>query len=234
MGILQQIREKLGAGSEMSESAAGTKALGERIQEANDIDEKIRALEQRLPLDEIQSHDLGEASSRELADLKDQRDRIAATCALLRREIADAVERERIAEKISKFGAAAEKARVCAPLAADLIAAIKPAVAAARALLDANAEFIKAIPTADAYMYGLTFERERNGIAAASHVHQLIVRALETPQRLEDEIGRSIETCTRNLAELRRQGAPETPRENEAASSSAASKEKSKRGAKAA
>src|ERR1039458_8200512 len=137
MGILQSIRERLGVAPELPDSEALTQALGDKLQEINGLDAEIPARGRRLPLDVIQDADGGDAASRELADLKSKRERLAATCDLLRRELATAREREADAQKIFEFEAAAEKARACAPLVKDLVKAIVPAAEAARALLDA-------------------------------------------------------------------------------------------------
>jgi hypothetical protein len=53
MGLMQFIREKLGADSEMLDSAVLTKALDETLQEIKELDSKIVAREQRLGFDSI-------------------------------------------------------------------------------------------------------------------------------------------------------------------------------------
>ena len=239
MGIAQQIRAMLGIGSELPDSAVFTQALGDKLQEVNRLDADIPAREQRLPLDVIQDADGGDAASRELADLKSKRERLAATCDLLRRELATAREREADAQKIFEFEAAAEKARACAPLVKDLVKAIVPAAEAARALLDAHAKYVGAIPDStiyerhgrwvsllrpSAYLCGYS---STGGARDGDLVRELIVSALENPHTIEDRIARSVEICMENVAEIR--AGAQNPQEDEAASP-AASNEEPKRG----
>jgi hypothetical protein len=198
MGILQSIRERLGAAPDLPDSKVLAQALGDKLQEINTVNAEILAHEERLPLDVIQSSDGGEASGRELADLKIKRDRLSATCDALRREIAAALEREADAEKISEFQAAAEKGRECLPLAKDLIAAIVPAAEAARALLDADAEFVRAMPLKNADSYRLS-----GSIRSGDMVRELILRALEKPEALVGAIERRVEICRENAAAVR-------------------------------
>ena len=175
-------------------AATLTQALDGKLQEVNALDADILARDQRLALDDIQNPG-DETSSRELDNLKSKRRRLVATCDAFRREIAAALEREAEADKISEFQAAAEKGRECSPLAKDLIATIVPAAAAARALLAAHAEFLKAIP-----MRGVN-EWEGNRRISAG-LRQLIVLALENPHAIEDAIEESVEACMANAASI--------------------------------
>jgi hypothetical protein len=195
MGILQSIRERLGVAPELPDSEALDQALGDKLQEINTVNAEILAHEERLPLDVIQSPDRGEASGRELVDLKSTRDRLTATCDALRREIAAAIKREATAEKIAELEATAEKGRACLPLAKALIEAMGPAVAAARAFLVAHKDFVKAIPMSDA--------NEWEGNRRMAGLRQLIILALENPDAIEDAIRESVHVCTANAHQVR-------------------------------
>ena len=234
MGILQSIRERLGVAPELPDSEALTQALGDKLQEINGLDAEIPARELRLPLDVIQDADGGDAASRELADLKSKRERLAATCDLLRREIATAREREADTQKIFEFEAAAEKARACAPLVKDLVKAIVPAAEAARALLDAHAKYVGAIPDSTIYeRHGRWVSLLRpSAFLGGFTACELIVSALENPHTIEDRIARSVEICMENVAEIR--AGAQKPQEDEAASRAASNEEPKQSGEKAA
>jgi len=166
MGILQSIRAKLGVSPEMPDSAALTQALGEKLQEVNRIDADILALERRLPLDVIQNPDGGEASSRELADLKSKHDRLTATCDALRRENAEALARERAAELAARWNTAEERSGTVIAAAGKVDAIIESLADAIVELREAVVTFDSSLPTRAAD-YGSSLQSSAASFASA-------------------------------------------------------------------
>ena len=168
MGILQSIRERLGAAPEMPDSAALTQALGEKLQEVNRIDADILALERRLPLDVILNPDGGEASSRELADLKSKHDRLTATCAALRRENTEALARERADELNARWMTAEEWSGAVLAAAGKVDSIIESLADAIVELREAVVTFDSSLPTRAAdYGYGSSLQSSAASFASA-------------------------------------------------------------------
>jgi hypothetical protein len=97
MGILQTIRQKFGA--DMTDSMALTQGLGEINRKIDANRAAARVLESELPGAVLRSIDLGITERRKLMALQSEHDGLIATAEALKREIADAVAREKAVER---------------------------------------------------------------------------------------------------------------------------------------
>jgi hypothetical protein len=93
MGILRTIRQKFGA--DMPDSAALTQGLGEVNRKIDANRAAARVLENELPAAVLRSIDLGIAERRKLTALNSEHDGLVATAEALKREIAEALAREK-------------------------------------------------------------------------------------------------------------------------------------------
>jgi hypothetical protein len=95
--LLEVIRSRFG--DEKPDSEALTQALGELNQRINKNREAVAALEAELPLAVLKSIDAGATERRKLANLDSEYKGLVAAAEATRREIADALARERAVEK---------------------------------------------------------------------------------------------------------------------------------------
>jgi hypothetical protein len=202
MGIVQLIRQKLGAAPDTLDSSVLTQAVDEALGEIKSLDSEILTREQRLGRDSIESPDGGEAAGRELQELRSKRDRLSAKCNSLRREIDEALKREADTEQISRFEAAAEKGRQCLTLAADLIAALAPVIAIASALDDATSELAGSIA---AVPYPLVNLGDSGQEILSARPTRLTVLAVQDPEGLEKAIASVVSTMKANGDSIRRE-----------------------------
>ncbi|MGA8641334.1 hypothetical protein [Candidatus Binatus sp.] len=154
-GIVQFIREKLGAAPDALDSSVLAQAMEEALGEVSSLDSEILAREQRLGRDSIESPDGGEAAGRELQELRSKRDRLTAKCESLGPEIANATEREMIAELEAQCDIAEEKKQKCEEAVRALSVAIDAVIPAAKLVFATQRDFVEAAGDRNASNWGL-------------------------------------------------------------------------------
>ncbi len=110
MGILQQIRTKLGAGPDMLDSVALTQALGDLLSRDNKNRADAAAIEASIPGAVLASIDGAATERRKLANLDSEHAALVKAADATRREIALAVAREEASEIQARWAVAVQSA----------------------------------------------------------------------------------------------------------------------------
>jgi predicted nucleic acid-binding Zn-ribbon protein len=172
MGILQQIRTKLGVGSEMPDSAALTQALGDLNARINQNRADAAAIEASIPGAVIASIDGAATERRKLERLESEHTALVKTATATRREIAEALAREKAAELDGKWERAERLGDELKEAGVEFRAAYDALISAARKVLAVNDRFVESVPvkapdwSPQIFADGVAFFTER----LASHV----------------------------------------------------------------